>query len=240
MGQVLMFKMKRILSAIIITLLLPGCADYSKPIPGRDKQGAGLVSGALMGAGSGIITGAQFGASVGPGAFIGMGFGALWGSLQGLGLDLLEDEDFRILLEVAKTDDEVLAQYTLLEHIEIKSELHPGRDIFPADIFFENGDVKLSRNGAAVARLVTGILSRRSPSSRLEITSYIVSRDKKSTYAKFLGKKRNNAIGITLVGAGIEPRRLVFKTVVVDNPIVIDKYDSRNRYAQALEFALMD
>ncbi len=213
--RILMSKMKILLIAISIAVFLPGCADYSKPIPGKDKQGAGLVSGAMMGAGSGIITGAQFGAATGPGAFIGMGFGALWGSLQRLGLDLLEDEDFRILMEVAKTDDEVLAQYTLLEHFEIKSELHPGRDIFPADVFFDNGDVKISRNGAAVARLITKILSQRSPSSRFEIVNYIVSSDKKSTYAKFLGKKRNNSLGFTLVQAGIEPRRLVFKTIVV-------------------------
>lgn len=221
-------------------MFLISCADYSRPVPGRDKQGAGLLSGAIMGAGSGMITGGQFAASVGPGAFIGMGFGALWGSLYGLGLDVLEEEDLYILSQVAKTDDEVTAQYVLLEHFELKAELHPGRDIFPADVFFNNDETELSRSGNAVAQLFSGMLAKRNPASRIEIIAYQVSKDKTSSYAQYLGKKRTLAIGNALVRAGIEPRRLVFKSIILDNPIVHDRYDKAERYFQAVEFALLD
>ena len=225
---------------ILFAVIFSSCADYSKPIPGRDKQGAGLLSGAIMGAGSGMITGGQFAASVGPGAFIGMGFGALWGSLYGLGIDVLEEEDLYILSQVARNEDEVAAQYILLEHFELKSELHPGRDIFPADVFFKKDEVSLSRSGNAVAQVFSKMLAKRNPASRIEIIIYQVSKDENSTYAKYLGRKRGVAVGNALVKAGIEPRRLVFKSITLDNPLVFDQYDRAERYYQAVEFALVD
>ena len=234
-----MKRLKNVLFAIVVLNLI-ACADYSKPIPGRDKQGAGLISGAIMGAGSGMLTTGHLLASSGPGAFIGMGFGALWGSVYGLGLDVLEEEDFLILDQIAETDLEVAAQYEILEHFELKNDLHPGRDIFPADVFFKNGDTKISNTGDAVAQLFSTILSKRSPSSRIEIIVYQVSKDKASSYASYLGKKRSLEIGNSLVRAGIEPRRIVFKSITIDQPLVLDPFDAPERYYQAVEFALMD
>ena len=39
---------------------------------------------------------------------------------------------------------------------------------------------------------------------------------------------------------GIDPRRLVMKSIILDQPVVLDPYDSSQRYYQAVEFALMD
>jgi hypothetical protein len=224
----------------VVLLILVSCADYSKPIPGRDKMGAGLLSGAAFGAGSGAITGAQFTASTGPGIWIGMGFGAVWGGLQGLGLDILEEEDLRIIYQVINTSDEVWAQYAILEHYDLKNDLHPGRDIFPADLFFAGSGTKLTEKGEAIAKVFVESLVCTRPSSRIEITVYNVSKDIKSSYSSFLGRKRADSLARILVDSGIEPRRLVTRSIILDNPLVIDPFDSPDRYYQALEFALLD
>ena len=224
----------------IILVLLSSCADYSRPIPGRDKQGAGLISGALLGAGSGALTGAKYSSTMGPGMWMGAGVGAMWGALQGLGLDLLEEEDLKILQEVALTQDEVWAQYALLEHYETKRDLYPGRDIFPADVLFEGSSVNLNSKGEAIVQGMVQALSEKYPSSRVEITVYQVSKDKNSAFASFLGRRRGNAIARALVKIGFEPRRMVMKSLLLDQPLVIDPYDSPDRYLQAVEFALLD
>ena len=72
-------------AGVLVLLLLAGCVG---PYPGPDKQGAGLVQGAAVGAGAGAVTGSQLAAGTGPGALVGAGVGAVAGSIQGFAKDL--------------------------------------------------------------------------------------------------------------------------------------------------------
>jgi hypothetical protein len=219
-------------------LLLASCV--AGPQAGPDKQGYGLVSGALIGGASGVITGAQLGVATGPGAFIGAGLGGLWGSLKGLGLDILEEEDLRLLETLSENEDDVWAQYAFLEHLERKNDLFPSRDIFPADSFFKGDTVDLSQEGEILTKYLARKVFCQNSHSRIQITTYIQTKDSASPFTKHITKKRSEALALALSLNGIEPRRVVIQTVSISSPLVDDKYDSYHRYSQAVEFALVD
>ncbi len=229
----------RALLISIACILFSSCADQG-PIKGPDKQGYGLVSGALVGAASGAITGAQFTAVSGPGAWIGAGFGAIWGSLQGLGLDILEEEDLKLFEILAEREDDVWAQYAFLGHLELKKELYPNRDIFPADNFFNSDSAHLSAEGIILAKYMAQNVFNRSTFSRIQVTTYIQTKDSNSAFTRHITKKRAQALALAFAQCGIEPRRVVIQTVAIGAPLVDDRYDSFHRYSQAIEFSLLD
>lgn len=228
-------------SYIVIILFLFGssCAKQG-PKAGPDKQGYGLFSGAVIGAASGAITGAQFTSSAGPGAWIGAGFGAVWGALQGLGLDILEEEDMRLFEILADREDDVWAQYAFLEHLELKKEIYPNREIFPADNFFNGDQTELSEEGRILAKYLARYVFSQNSFSRIQVTSYIQTRDQTSAFTRHTTKRRAQALALVFAQNGIEPRRVVLQTVAIGSPLVDDRYDSFHRYSQAVEFSLLD
>ncbi len=225
---------------IPFALFFSACSGSTKPIAGPDKQGLGLITGGLLGAGSGMITGAQLSAPSGPGVVIGALFGAVWGSLHGLGIDLIEEEELRLLEEVDRLHEDIWVQNVLLMHYEKKNEIHPDRDIFPADEFFIGDRVQVSRSGKLLARAIARKYMMANPSSRVLITSYQASHGEDSFYSSYLGKRRAQAIAREFVSAGLEPRRFVLKSVRLGSPLVDDPYDIPARYTQAVEFSLLD
>ncbi len=225
---------------LLTFVFLHSCSSSTKPVSGPDKQGLGLITGGLLGAGSGMITGAQLSAPSGPGVVIGAAFGAVWGSLHGLGMDLLEEEELRLLYEVDRLQEDIWVQNVLISHYERKTEIHPERDIFPADEFFVGDNVNISAGGKLIARAIAKRYMLQSSSSRVLITSYQTSHGKDSFYSSYLGKRRAQAIAREFVIAGLEPRRFVLKSVHLRSPLVYDPYDSPNRYDQAVEFSLLD
>lgn len=226
---------------LLSSFFLSSCSSSTKPVPGPDKQGLGLLAGGLLGAGSGMITGAQLAAPSGPGAVIGAAFGAVWGSLHGLGIDLLEEEELRLLQEVDRLHQEIWVQNVLISYYDKKKEIHPDRDIFPADEFFIGDSVNVSYEGRILARAIAQrYLTIGNPASRLMITSYQTSRTKGSTYHTYLGKRRVQSIAREFVLAGLEPRRFMLKSVQLGEPLVDDPYDYSLRYSQAVEFSVLD
>ncbi len=229
----------RICSILFLSLLTSSRA-HQGPKAGPDKQGFGLFTGALFGAASGAVTGAQFSSATGPGAWIGAGFGAIWGSLHGLGLDFLEEEDLRLFEILAEREDDVWAQYAFLEHLELKKDLFPNRDIFPADNFFQGDGVTLSEEGRILSKYLAKNIFNKQSFSRIQVTSYIQTRDPLAPFTNHITKKRAQAIALEFAQNGIEPRRVVLQTVTLGSPLVDDKYDSFHRYSQAIEFSLLD
>ena len=76
--------------------------------------------------------------------------------------------------------------------------------------------------------------------SRLVVQAYVKSPDAESAYAKQLAEGRAREIFDWLVQAGIEPRRIVARGVVVPEPVLVDPADDPLRYAQAVELIPLD
>ncbi|HMO17765.1 MAG TPA: glycine zipper family protein [Oligoflexia bacterium] len=232
---------------MLSVLFLQSCSFKTDPVAGPDKQGSGMLAGGLLGGASGMITGAQIGAPAGPGAVIGAAFGAVWGSLSGFGLDLLEEEEIRLLMEVDRLQDDVWTQNSLISHLERKKELFPGRDIFPADEFFPADSVNLSYGGMLLAKAIAKRYAFQSSASRIQITSYHSSKlnrkdltENSNEFARHIAKRRSQNLAKAFVSAGLEPRRFVLRSVALSLPLVDDPYDYEGRYANAVEFALVD
>ena len=225
------------------SLLILGnsCAPtVNEPIPGPDKQASGMFYGAILGAGSGAITGAQLSAGTGPGAFAGAGIGAVFGLVSGLGKDLLEEDEYISKLETARLQETSWAQGILAQQYEKRLELHPSRDIFPADLFFSMDEVKLRSDSAKLVTHLAHLVQRRKPWSRIVIASYTATKDPESSYAKYLGEQRTREIALEFVRAGIEPRRVNTQVFALSDPILVDPADHPSRYYQAIELLLID
>ena len=226
----------RVSLVLLVSGVLLSCS--SKAISGPDKQGGGTWSAAAIGAGSGAVLGAQYGA--GGGAVLGAGFGAIIGMLQGVGIDLLEEE--RLLLDREETQlrNLSLTQEVLAEHYARRLELHPGRDIFPADLFFESDEVVIKKEAKPLVREIAALWRRRMPWSRILIAAYTTSENPKSKYGVFLSKRRAEAIVREFVRAGVQPRRLLARGEILREPVLIDSKDHPNRYYSAVEIVLLD
>ncbi len=219
-----------------------GCAG---PTPGPDKQFAGTMSGAMTGAGAGMVTGFQVGAGTGPGAAVGAGLGAVLGGVQGAVQDDFEEE-----LMAAATDSEqararVVAHEALADHYRRRSEVHPGRDIYPADQFFFGDEGRLTLAGRYLVDEIAELNRERLPYSRLVVRSYVKSvgnqdPTKNNDYAESLAKRRASAIVNRLTRAGLEPRRLVAEGMLIEAPLVLDPLDDPFRYNQAIELMPVD
>jgi outer membrane protein OmpA-like peptidoglycan-associated protein len=233
-------KIKRIL-ILSGLLLLASCVSKSPvPIAGPDKQGAGLFSGAALGATSGAVTGAQLTAGAGPGAMVGAGVGAVFGMFSGLGTDLIEEDQLRRAEEERYTREVSWAHEVLAEHYSRRLELHPTRDIYPADMFFDGDSVMLKPSSEILVKEIIELSKQRMPWSRLVVAAYITSRDPNSTYATYLTEKRSAAIAKAFAKNGVDPRRMLTQPVVLTEAVLIDPYDSPNRYRQAIEIIPID
>ena len=133
-------------------IFLSFCLCACSPKPGPDKQFVGTLQGGVTGAVGGAVTGFQVGSGTGPGAFVGAGVGAVTGGFRGLMQDRLEDELLQLQIDAASARGDAYAQRILQEQWRRRKELHPGRDIFPADIFFKADSVNLSPEGKAVLK----------------------------------------------------------------------------------------
>jgi outer membrane protein OmpA-like peptidoglycan-associated protein len=216
---------------------LVACAPAT---PGPDKQFAGALEGAALGAGSGAITGFHVAAASGPGAAIGAGFGAVVGGIQGLVAD--QEEEAMLALAAERRGERSRAQVheTLSEHYQRRLELHPTRDIYPADLFFDGDEVDLKPGAVALIDEMARLNKRRLPWSRLVVAAYAKSSSPDSEFARHLTERRSRAIGDQLIRGGIEPRRIVTRAVVIDEPVLIDPHDKVSRYNQAIEIIPAD
>ena len=220
---------------------LVSCVPFSgQPEPGPDKQASGTIYGAMVGAGSGAVTGAQFTSPAGPGIAVGAGFGAVFGMLSGIGLDILEEDQLFREYELQQIRELSWVQHRLSEHFNRRIELHPTRDIYPADWFFKSGQVKLSYEGKLLAKEIARLTRDRLPWSRIVVASYSKASDEKSSYAQYLNKQRSAALANSFIAAGLPSRRVFSRGVTLDAPILVDPADHPNRYAEAIEILPLD
>jgi hypothetical protein len=228
--------------ALSCGVLLAGCAG---PTPGPDKQFAGTMSGAVTGAGAGMVTGFQVGAGTGPGAAVGAGLGAVLGGVQGIVQDDIEDEILKSATESEAARARVLAHEALADHYRRRAQVHPGRDIFPADQFFAGDEGKLTVAGGYLVDELAALNRERLPYSRLVIRSYVKSATvegpaDRNEYGESLATRRANAIVNRMALAGVEPRRLVAQGMTLEAPLVLDPVDDPFRYNQAIEIIPLD
>lgn len=230
------------LSLLALVVILSGCAVGHRDgyVEGPDKQGAGMVDGALSGAGAGAVTGAQLGSPTGIGALVGAGFGAVAGSVHGALMDVSEEEQAELSRRTAEQLELARAHEILSEHYQRRLELHPSRDIFPADLFFRGDEVELRPGATHLVREIARLNKDRLPWSRLVIASYAKAVDKESPYAQHLAQKRARALTNEFVRAGIEPRRVTPRAVIMKEPVLIDPHDDPQRYNQAIELIPVD
>lgn len=231
-------------SLLPVSFLLAACAGLlsacAGPTRGPDKQFAGGLEGAATSAGAGAIYGAQVGAGSGVGVAVGAGIGAVAGSIQGFAQDQLE-EDLLDLNEQTRVErDRAMAQRIIAENYQRRLEIHPTREIYPADLFFSSDNVTLTELGRMLVRELARMNTERLPWSRFAVASYVRSSDKESTFAHYLAEKRAIAIGDALVREGFDPRRVIARGVVMEGPLLLDPRDAPERYNQAIEFIPLD
>ena len=236
-------KSSRITNLIIISavigLLNAGCSK--RPVAGPDKMFSGAATGAVEGAGAGAVMGFQMGVATGPGAAIGAGFGAAAGAIHGMVRDSLEEEDIRRSHRIRREERRVIAQEVLAAHYRRRMAIHPARDIYPADLFFSGDSAELSNQGVSIIREIAQLNKKRLPYSRLVVASYAKSTaDAENVYVRHLTDRRARKFVNELVKAGLEPRRLETRSVIVDAPVVLDPKDNPTRYNQAIELIQVD
>ena len=218
-----------------------GCGSpNTPPIPGPDKQGGGMLSGMVTGAGAGAVTGFQLSAATGPGAAVGAGFGAVAGSIQGAVQDSIEEENIRLAREISKERTIARVHQIVQDHYKRRIQLHPSRDIFPADLFFNGDESTLRPQAIALVKEIASLNKNRMSWSRLVIAAYVKSNDEDAEFPKTLAEKRAREIGDYFVRNGIEPRRIEARAVVIPAPLVIDPLDHPARYNQAIELIPLD
>lgn len=225
-------------ASVLAVASLVGCS--SQPVAGPDKLASHQGIGILEGAGAGAITGVQVGAGAGPGVAVGVGFGAIAGAIQGLLKDSEEEQEIKTTREINEMKGRVKAQEILARHYKQRMEMHPGRDIYPADIFFQGDSAKMCPTGVAIVQEIARLNEHRLPYSRLVIASYAKAIGADSTYATHLTERRSREFVNQLVRAGVEPRRLETRAVVIDAPVLLDPLDDPTRYNQAIEIIAID
>ncbi len=228
----------RFINLILLSSFIFACGG---PTKGPDKQFGFGLQGAVSGAGSGAITGFQLGSGTGPGAAVGAGLGFVGGAIRGFAQDNIEENLLKLSAETQRERQIALAHEILEDHYRRRSELHPTRDIYPADLFFYGDESKLRRGANVLLREIAKLNKERVPWSRLAVVAYTQASDKSSEYAQHLAERRSRALSDGLVRAGLEPRRLQTQAVIMEAPILIDPDDAaRGRYSQAIELIPMD
>jgi outer membrane protein OmpA-like peptidoglycan-associated protein len=209
-------------------------------MPGPDKQALGTLEGAATGAGAGAVTGFQLGAGTGPGALVGAGLGAVAGGIQGAVQDSLDEDLLRLSAEARAERERLYAQEILQEEFKRRVALHPTRDLYPADLFFYGDESKLRPTARPVVRELARLNKERASWSRLVVAAYTKAATSDSEFAQRLGEKRARELVDELVRGGLEPRRLLTRVVVVNEPVLIDPLDRPERYSQAIELIALD
>lgn len=208
--------------------------------PGPDRQFEGMASGIALGAGSGAVTGFQVSAATGPGAAVGAGFGAIAGAIGGAVRDSEEDRIAALSSATQKERERSSVHQILQDHYQKRIELHPTRDIYPADLFFVGDETRLCKMGKALVNEIAILNQQRMPSSRLALAVYVKSNDPNSDFARYLAEERARSFADQLERGGINPRRIETRPMIVDAPVLIDPLDDPGRYSQAIELILMD
>jgi outer membrane protein OmpA-like peptidoglycan-associated protein len=236
------FLSTRIRGAIFFIpfFLVVACAPTTTPVQGPDKAGFGLLKGAAVGAGSGAVTGAQLSSITGPGAVVGAGFGAATGFLKGALMDEQEEvtiEDEKIL---SRLESRLAAQQYLLIHYQDRERLKLNRDFFPANWFFEKGEMKIRVSARHLVAEIAKLSQVRNPASRILVTAYVTAPTHESEYSRTLAKRRSTTFARELIRQGVEPRRLVTRGIVMDEPILADPAYQANQYREAIELDFVD
>lgn len=221
-------------------LLLASLGACAGATPGPDKQFAGELRGAVTGAGAGAVTGFQLGAGSGPGALVGAGLGAVAGGISGAMTDATEEASLALSRNVRVERERATVHEVLQDHYVRRMELHPSRDIYPADLFFNGDAERLCPSAVPIVKEIARLTKHRMPWSRFVVASYVRSGKEPSAYAKHLAEARAKEIADALIKYGVEPRRVLARGVVVDAPLVKDPYDHPDRYSQAIEFLPSD
>jgi outer membrane protein OmpA-like peptidoglycan-associated protein len=223
----------------VLTQVLSACSR--QPVHGPDKQFSGTAVGAMEGAGAGAVMGFQMGVATGPGAAIGAGFGAAAGAIQGALRDSTEELEMETSKTLALESRRSVAQQLLTDHYRRRMAIHPSRDIYPADLFFDGDSARVSPRGAGVLEEVARLNKQRLPYSRLIVAAYAKSvGGEESSYIQHLTDRRSRAVVNQLIKAGIEPRRLETRSVIIDGPLVIDPQSDPTRFNQAIEIIPID
>ena len=228
---------KYLLFCLLICLVLFGC---SVPRKGPDKEASSRFVGALTGAGTGAVTGFQLGVGSGPGAAVGAGFGAIAGGVRGAIQDAQEAEEFRLARAVKAAERRSMAQHTIAEFYNKRLEWHPTRDLYPADVFFDEDHINLSEEGEAIVDEFGKLNRERFPWSRFGVVVYVKSHDPKASYAKYIAEHRALAVTNRLIRAGLEPRRVEAHGAIVPEEVFRNPDEVGQRYAQAVEFVPLD
>lgn len=223
-----------------IVLMLASFCGCSATHTGPDKQFSGTVQGAAIGAGAGAITGAHLSAATGPGVAVGAGLGAVAGGIRGFVIDETEEQLLEFAARTQEQREIANAHELLQEHFKRRQELHPTRDLYPADWFFAGDEVRLRPSAYTLVRELVRLNKERMPWSRLVIAAYVQARDGESEYAAYLARERSNELGDAFIKAGIEARRITTRAVIVEVPTLIDPYDRPDRYSQAIEIIPLD
>lgn len=237
-------SIQRMLLTACTVALMAGCGSAA-PKPGPDKQFASMLRGAATGAGSGAVTGFQVGSSTGAGAMVGAGIGVVAGGIRGYLIDQAEDDLLQLAAQTSIERRRAIVHQVLHDHYQRRLELHPTRDIYPADMFFYGDESNLRPFAKVLVAELARMNKQRLPWSRIAVTSYAMNHnkgnsDEESSYAQRLAERRARAICNHLVRAGIEPRRLVARGIITNEPILVDPYDKPERYGQAIEFSPLD
>jgi outer membrane protein OmpA-like peptidoglycan-associated protein len=197
--------------------------------------------GALEGAGAGAVMGFQMGVATGPGAAIGAGFGAAAGMIHGVIKDQFEETELETAARLRDATRRTQAQQALASHYRRRMALHPSRDIYPADMFFSGDSAKMCPRGVGMIQEIAQLNEYRLPYSRLVVAAYAKSTGNADTsYVQYLTDKRSREVVNQLIQAGVEPRRLETRSVIMDGPLVLDPKDDPTRYNQAIEIIPID
>lgn len=225
---------------LFLPLLAAALNACAPAYPGPDKQFGGTLEGAALGAGTGAVTGFQVGAGTGPGAAVGAGFGAIAGGIQGAIQDSTEEQMLALAAKTREEREIAWAHEVLSDQYKRRVDMHPTREIYPADLFFYGDESKLRGSARPLVRELAHMNKQRVPWSRLVVASYARAEGGKSDYALELAERRARAIVNELVHAGLEPRRLVARGVVTEAPLLVDPDDDPLRYNQAVEIIALD
>lgn len=185
--------------------------------------------------------GFQMSAATGPGAAIGAGFGAAAGMIHGVVKDQFEETQIETEAKLREATRRTEAQQALAAHYRRRMALHPGRDIYPADLFFSGDSAKMCPQGVGMIQEIARLNEYRLPYSRLIVAAYAKSKgDAETSYVQYMTDKRSREVVNQLIQAGVEPRRLETRSVIIDAPLVIDPKDDPTRYNQAIEIIPID
>lgn len=237
-------KVERVPYAVLIALcgmvsLAVGCSRA--PVEGPDKAFSSAAVGAMEGAGAGAVMGFQMSAATGPGAAIGAGFGAAAGMIHGIVKDQFEETQIKTEAELRVATRRARAQEALAEHYKRRMALHPARDIYPADLFFSGDSATMCPRGVGMIREIARMNEFRLPYSRLVVAAYAKSTGSSETsYVQHLTDRRSREFVNQLIRAGVEPRRLETRSVIMEGPLVLDPNDDPTRYNQAIEIIPVD